>query len=104
MCSCRFTIRRVCVLTSGKHIEVNSLAIGRITQIHREKYDSDDHRVVLVVTPQTGDENLREIGAIGSLLIELVQEVCGLSGHVSVEKQINGVRISITPEKTEDST
>ncbi len=84
---------------------MNNLAIGKITQIHRERYDIDDHhRVVLVVTPKTGNENLREIGAIGSLLIELVQEVYGFSGVVSVERHINGVCVSITPEKAVDST
>jgi hypothetical protein len=95
----------VCVQKGGKDIEANNLAIGKITQIHREKYDEDvDQRVVLVVTPNTGNENLREIGAIGSLLIELVQEVYGFSGVVSVERCINGVRVSITPEKTVGST
>lgn len=79
------------------------MALGRIVQTHREKYVSDEYRVELVVTPQTGDENLREIGAIGVLLMEIIQEACGLSGRVSVEKHIDGVRVSITPEKSEDS-
>ncbi len=63
-----------------------------------------ENRIVFDVTPHTGDENLREIGAIGLLLVETIQEACGLSGLISVEKRINGVRISIALEKTVDST
>jgi hypothetical protein len=77
---------------------------SRLKALHRGVRANDENLIVFDVTPQTIDESLREIGAIGTLLIEIVQEVCGFSGRVTVEKRINGVRVSITPEKPEDTT
>lgn len=75
-----------------------------VKALHRELRVNDETLIVFDVTHQTGDENLREIGAISTLLIEIVQEVCGLSGRVSVEKSIDGIRVSIATENSEDST
>jgi hypothetical protein len=72
--------------------------------LHRDVRVNEENLIVFDVTVQTGDENLREIGAISALLIELVQEVCGLSGRISVEKFIDGIRVSIITENSEDST
>ena len=80
------------------------MASGRIVQTNREKDVSDEYRVALVVTPQTGDETLREIGAIGFLLMEIIQEAWGLSGRVSVEKHSNGVRVIAIPEMLKGTT
>ncbi|MFW9830825.1 MAG: hypothetical protein ACFFD8_03540 [Candidatus Thorarchaeota archaeon] len=55
------------------------------------------------ITPKTGDENLREIGAIGSLLLELVRDTCGLNGRITVEATPGGVRVRVEPNGQEVS-
>ena len=69
----------------------------RIEVSNRTSSGSDSYPIVIDVTPETDDENLREIGAIGSLLIEIIQEVCDISGCITVEEITNGVRIVIKP-------
>lgn len=59
----------------------------------------DAYSVDLEITPRTGDEDLREIGAIGSLLLELIKETCGLTGRITVEESSNGVRVRVKPNK-----
>jgi hypothetical protein len=51
----------------------------------------------LDITPETESEDLREIGAIGSLLVELVREHSGLTGRITVEESPDGVRVRIEP-------
>ena len=55
------------------------------------------------ITPKTGDEDLREIGAIGTLLIELVRDTCGLNGRITVEATPGGVRVRVEPNGQEAS-
>jgi hypothetical protein len=57
----------------------------------------DAHPIDIDITPKTGDEDLREIGAIGSLLIELVKDTCGLNGRIIVEATPDGVRVRVEP-------
>ena len=57
----------------------------------------DAYPVEIEITPKTGDEHLREIGAIGSLLAELIRDTCGLSGRITVEESLDGVRIRVEP-------
>ena len=57
----------------------------------------DAYPIDIDITPKTGDEDLREIGAIGSLLIELVKDTCGLNGRITVEATPSGVRVRIEP-------
>ncbi len=56
------------------------------------------------ITPNTGCEDLREIGAIGTLLIELVKDTCGLNGRITVEATPAGVRIRVEPNGQEVSS
>ncbi len=56
------------------------------------------------ITPKTGCENLREIGAIGTLLIELVKDTCGLTGRLIVEATPSGVRVRVEPNGSEVSS
>ncbi len=76
----------------------------RLKAFHRDARINDATLIVFDVTAQTADESLRELGAISTLLMDIVQEVCGFTGPISVEKHVNGVRISVTVEKSEDST
>jgi hypothetical protein len=57
----------------------------------------DAYPIDLEITPNTGNEDLREIGAIGSLLVELIKETCGLNGRITVDATPAGVRIRIEP-------
>ncbi len=58
----------------------------------------DAYPVDLEITPRTGNENLREIGAIGTLLLELIRDTCGLEGRITVEESIDGIRIRVEPK------
>lgn len=53
--------------------------------------------VDLEITPATGCEDLREIGAIGTLLLELVKDTCGLNGRITVEATPAGVHVRVEP-------
>ncbi|MFX0168171.1 MAG: hypothetical protein ACFE89_02335 [Candidatus Hodarchaeota archaeon] len=64
----------------------------------------DAYPVDLEITPATGDENLREIGAIGTLLLELVRDTCGLNGRITVEATPTGVRVRVEPNGLEVSS
>jgi hypothetical protein len=64
----------------------------------------DAYPIDIDITPKTGDEDLREIGAIGSLLIELVKDTCGLNGRITVEATPNGVRVRVEPNGQEVSS
>jgi hypothetical protein len=64
----------------------------------------DAHPIDIDITPKTGDEDLREIGAIGTLLIELVKDTCGLNGRITVEATPNGVRVRVEPNGQEVSS
>lgn len=59
----------------------------------------DAYPVDLEITPRTGNENLREIGAIGTLLVELIRDTCGLKGRITVEESIDGIRIRVEPKE-----
>ena len=64
----------------------------------------DAYPVDLEITPKTGDEDLREIGAIGTLLLELVRDTCGLNGRITVEATPTGVRVRVEPTGLEVSS
>ncbi|MFX1562760.1 MAG: hypothetical protein ACFFDP_05590 [Promethearchaeota archaeon] len=55
----------------------------------------DTNPINLEISPETENENLREIGAIGSLLIELIRQNCGLTGQITIEESEEGIRIRI---------
>jgi hypothetical protein len=65
---------------------------------------TDAHPFDINITPKTGNEDLREIGAIGTLLIELVKDTCGLSGRITVETTPDGVRVRVEPNGQRVST
>ena len=56
------------------------------------------------ITPKTGCEDLRESGAIGTLLLELVKDTCGLTGRIIVEPTPTGVRVRVDPNGQEVSS
>lgn len=64
----------------------------------------ETYPIDLDITPQTGNEDLREIGAIGTLLLELVRDTCGLNGRITVEAAPGGVRIRVEPNSHEVSS
>jgi hypothetical protein len=64
---------------------------------------TDAYPIDLCITPKTGCEDLREIGAIGTLLLELVKDTCGLNGRVIVEATPSGVRVRVEPNGQEIS-
>jgi hypothetical protein len=64
----------------------------------------DAYPVDLEITPATGCEDLREIGAIGTLLLELVRDTCGLNGRITVEATPTGVRVRVEPNGLEVSS
>ncbi len=64
----------------------------------------DTYPVDLDITPKTGNEDLREIGAIGTLLLELVKDTCGLNGRITVEATPGGIRIRVEPNGHEVSS
>jgi len=66
-----------------------------VEEISWKTFSVDVNPINLEISPETENENLREIGAIGSLLIELIRENCGLTGQITVEESADGVRIRI---------
>lgn len=64
----------------------------------------DTYPVVIEVAPQTSDGAFQEIGALGSLLIQLVQNVFGSPGCISVVEHLNGVRFFIELTGVKSST
>ena len=65
---------------------------------------ADAYPIDIDITPKTGDEDLREIGAIGTLLLELVKDTCGLNGRIIVEATPSGVRVRVEPNGHEVSS
>jgi hypothetical protein len=65
---------------------------------------TDAYPIDLNITPKTGCEDLREIGAIGTLLVELVKDTCGLNGRIIVEATPSGVRVRVEPNGHEVSS
>ncbi len=65
---------------------------------------TDAYPIDIVITPKTGCEDLREIGAIGTLLLELVKDTCGLSGRITVEATPAGVRVRVESNGQEVSS
>ncbi|MFX1561871.1 MAG: hypothetical protein ACFFDP_01000 [Promethearchaeota archaeon] len=59
----------------------------------------DSSPINLEITSETDNEHLREIGAIGSLLIELIRENCGPTGQITVEETPDGVRIRVDSDE-----
>jgi hypothetical protein len=80
---------------------VKKVATALVEETQRGVSVLDAYPVDLEITPKTGDENLREIGAIGNLLIDLIRDVCGLSGRITVEESPDGVRVRIEPGEAE---
>jgi hypothetical protein len=80
---------------------VKKVATALVEETQRGVSVLDAYPVDLEITPKTGDENLREIGAIGSLLIDLIRDVCGLSGRITVEESPDGVRVRVEPGEAE---
>jgi len=65
---------------------------------------TDAYPIDIDITPKTGCEDLREIGAIGTLLLELVKDTCGLNGRITVEATPGGVRVRVEPNGHEVSS
>lgn len=66
-----------------------------VEEISWKSCSIDTYPINLEITPETDNEHLREIGAIGSLLIELIRENCGLTGQIVLEESPDGVRIRV---------
>lgn len=77
------------------------MATALVEETQRGVRVLDAYPVDLEITPKTGDEDLREIGAISSLLVDLIREVCGLSGRITVEESSDGVRVRVDPGDAE---
>lgn len=73
------------------------MATALVEETQRGIGVNDAYPIEIEITPKTGDEHLREIGAIGSLLAELIRDTCGLSGRITVEESLDGVRIRVEP-------
>ena len=80
------------------------MATALVEETQRVICVGDAYPIDLEITPQTGNEDLREIGAIGTLLIELIRDTCGLKGRIIVEKNHDGVRIRVEPNGQNAST
>ncbi len=65
---------------------------------------TDAYPIDIDITPKTGCEDLREIGAIGTLLLELVKDTTGLKGRIIVEATPGGVRVRVEPTGHEVSS
>jgi hypothetical protein len=65
---------------------------------------TDAYPIDIDITPKTGCEDLREIGAIGTLLLELVKDTTGLKGRIIVEATPGGVRVRVEPAGHEVSS
>jgi hypothetical protein len=65
---------------------------------------TDAYPIDINITPKTGCEDLREIGAIGTLLLELVKDTTGLKGRIIVEATPGGVRVRVEPTGHEVSS
>jgi hypothetical protein len=79
--------------------EVEKVATVMVEETQRVISVLDAYPVDLEITPRTGTENLREIGAIGTLLVELIRDTCGLKGRITVEESIDGIRIRVEPKE-----
>ena len=79
------------------------MATALVEETQRGYSVLDAYPIDLEVTPKTGDEHLREIGAIGSLLIELIRDTCGLSGRITIEEAPDGVRVRVEPTDSHPS-
>jgi hypothetical protein len=78
---------------------VEKVATVMVEETQRVISVLDAYPVDLEITPRTGNENLREIGAIGTLLVELIRDTCGLKGRITVEESIDGIRIRVEPKE-----
>ncbi len=65
---------------------------------------TDAYPIDIDITPKTGCEDIREIGAIGTLLLELVKDTTGLKGRIIVEATPGGVRVRVEPTGHEVSS
>ncbi|MFX1318823.1 MAG: hypothetical protein ACFE9D_04400 [Promethearchaeota archaeon] len=65
---------------------------------------NDAYPIDINITPKTRCEDLREIGAIGTLLLELVKDTTGLKGRIIVEATPGGVRVRVEPTGHEVSS
>jgi len=80
---------------------VKKVATALVEETQRGVSVFDAYPVDLEIFFLSGYDNHREIGAIGSLLIDLIRDVCGLSGRITVEESPDGVRVRVDPGDAE---
>jgi hypothetical protein len=80
------------------------VATELIEETQRITSVTDAYPIDIDITPKTGCEDLREIGAIGTLLLELVKDTLGLDGRITMESTPHGVRLRVEPNGHEVSS